>query len=34
MEDKKQLLSICISTYNTADKLNICLQAIFDASDD
>ena len=34
MEDKKPLLSICIPTYNRAEKLKYCLQAIYDACDD
>jgi glycosyltransferase involved in cell wall biosynthesis len=31
MEDKKPLLSICIPTYNRAQKLYSCLQAVSDA---
>jgi glycosyltransferase involved in cell wall biosynthesis len=34
MENKAPFLSLCIPTYNRAEKLNICLQAILGAIDD
>jgi glycosyltransferase involved in cell wall biosynthesis len=33
MDKKNILLSLCIPTYNRAAKINICLQAIFEAMD-